>query len=528
MLSLLALGILAGAPAPASAEGIPIARFTCAAPGLTCSPCIVACVDPIGSVAIGVPVHFDGRVSSDDRSPPPGDPALLSFQWDFGDGRTALGAEVDHAFANADKYPVTLAVTDPDGMSDEKTLNIVVSRTAPSIASVASAGIVLGSGVLTDSATVSGRSNPLTATIGFHLYGPGDETCSAARVFASTGLPYPADGGPVSPEAYAPTRAGTYRWRAFYSGDANNLPVAGACGDPSETVVVARAVPSVASVASPDIVLGSGTLRDSATVTGRVSPLARATVDFRLYGPDDALCSGSPVYESLGVAYPARGGAVSSPAYTPSRAGTYRWIASYGGDANNERADGRCNDAGETVVVRGRLPAPPSATCAGKPATIVVTGGRRFVTGTPGRDVIVGGAGGETIDGRGGNDTICAGRGRDTIRGGAGDDRLLGEAGNDVLLGGAGNDDLRGGAGDDRTGGGNGRDRVDGGSGKDLLDEARLGGRGADRLFGGLDADRVRAIDRTADVIDCGFGRDRLEMDRRDRQTRCERIRRAR
>ncbi|HVF19079.1 MAG TPA: hypothetical protein VNA14_02420, partial [Mycobacteriales bacterium] len=52
--------------------------------------------------------------------------------------------------------------------------------------------------------------------------------------------------------------------------------------------VTGLATPTIATTASPDIVLGAGTLTDSATVSGRVNPLAGASVEFRLYGPNDA------------------------------------------------------------------------------------------------------------------------------------------------------------------------------------------------------------------------------------------------
>jgi LPXTG-motif cell wall-anchored protein len=42
---------------------------------------------------------------------------------------------------------------------------------------------------------------------------------------------------------------------------------------------------------------------------------------------------------------------VASGAFTPTVAGTYRWVASYSGDANNAAVSGFCGDAAETVVV---------------------------------------------------------------------------------------------------------------------------------------------------------------------------------
>lgn len=107
---------------------------------------------------------------------------------------------------------------------------------------------------------------------------------------------------------------------------------------------MARATPSIATSASPDIVLGAGQLSDQAIVNGRIEPPPGATVDLRLYGPDDADCGGPPAFEALDVAYPVAGGPVASGAFTPVRAGEYQWVAEYGGDANNGSAAGECAD----------------------------------------------------------------------------------------------------------------------------------------------------------------------------------------
>ena len=55
-------------------------------------------------------------------------------------------------------------------------------------------------------------------------------------------MPYPAGGGTVTSAAFAPSAAGTYRWTATYSGDANNMPVATACDAANSTTVVSPAV----------------------------------------------------------------------------------------------------------------------------------------------------------------------------------------------------------------------------------------------------------------------------------------------
>ena len=120
--------------------------------------------------------------------------------------------------------------------------------------------------------------------------------------------------------------------------------------DTSSGMTVQRAPVTLITSASGDVGLGAGTLLDSATVNGRVNPVDGATIDFRLYGPDDAACSRAPVFTSL-VPYPAAGGTVSSAPFTPATGGSYRWSASYSGDANNLPVSASCASA--TVVGPG-------------------------------------------------------------------------------------------------------------------------------------------------------------------------------
>ena len=225
-------------------------------------------------------------------------------------------------------------------------------QAAPTIATRASGNINLGGGQVTDTATVSGRVNPVAgATVAFNLYAPGDATCSATPIFTST---VAIDlGGTATSGGFTPTAAGTYRWRASYSGDANNAPVAGACNDANESVVVNPTNPTIATVASSNVGIG-GQISDVATVSGRVNPVAGATVAFNLYPPGDPACAGPAVFTSTVAINP--DGTATSAAFTPTAAGTYRWIASYSGDVNNNKVSGACNDANETVTVNPANP----------------------------------------------------------------------------------------------------------------------------------------------------------------------------
>jgi PKD repeat protein len=130
--------VLAGAAMPeraGAAAGPPIARFTCAASGLVCDPCPEHCTSPKGMVGPGVVVRFDGRPSSDDRDPSAAG-TVVAWEWAFGDGATATGAQVEHAFVHPGTYPVTLKAIDDDNQVDTKIMSIVVAALPTSMAAL--------------------------------------------------------------------------------------------------------------------------------------------------------------------------------------------------------------------------------------------------------------------------------------------------------------------------------------------------------------------------------------------------------
>jgi len=60
-------------------------------------------------------IHFDGSESHDP------DGTIVSYSWDFGDGNTATGVEVDHAYEDDGVYTVTLTVIDDDDATGSAT-----------------------------------------------------------------------------------------------------------------------------------------------------------------------------------------------------------------------------------------------------------------------------------------------------------------------------------------------------------------------------------------------------------------------
>lgn len=170
----------------------------------------------------------------------------------------------------------------------------------------------------------------------------------------------------------------------------------------SSGTTVLRATPSIATTASATITLG-GQLIDSIVVSGLVNPQPGATVDSRLYGPDDATCSGAPVFESV-VGYPVSGGPLTTAAFTPTRAGVYRWVAAYSGDVNNAPVSGTCNDTSESVTVSPAAPSITtttvvSVTIGGQLTDVAIVSGR--VNPQPGATV--------TMRAYGPDDSICSG-----------------------------------------------------------------------------------------------------------------------
>lgn len=74
-------------------------------------------------------VQFDGSASYDSNLP------LVAYEWDFGDGQTAIGVQTEHTFESAAAVPkyyeVTLTVTDSLGASGTETMVISLNNTPP-------------------------------------------------------------------------------------------------------------------------------------------------------------------------------------------------------------------------------------------------------------------------------------------------------------------------------------------------------------------------------------------------------------
>ena len=112
---------------------------------------------------------------------------------------------------------------------------------------------------------------------------------------------------------------------------------------------------NISTTASPSADVGQP-IFDTATLGGS-GPSRPGRSPSRLFGPNNATCTGTPAFTST---KPVNGtGTYTSDASSRPPPGTYEFVATYSGDANNAAAGPTpCNDPAEAVVV---LPRPQIA-----------------------------------------------------------------------------------------------------------------------------------------------------------------------
>lgn len=85
----------------------------------------LAAISSVGILQAGVPLKLNALASFDPRSPQ----STLKAHWDFGDGVQVDGLTVQHVYANAGTYPLTLTVQDANG-SRQVSKKLVVTTNA--------------------------------------------------------------------------------------------------------------------------------------------------------------------------------------------------------------------------------------------------------------------------------------------------------------------------------------------------------------------------------------------------------------
>ncbi len=203
---------------------------------------------PSDPTCAGVPVFTDTK------------PLIINVDSTSGSAQSASFTPVDAGtYRWVATYDGNVDNASVSGVCGDVTETSLIAQATPDIETVASPDAALGAGQLSDTATVSGRVNPVGAqTVTFELFGPSDSECEGAPVFSST---VALVGDVATSEAYVPVDVGVHRWIASYDGDANNEAVSGGCGDLGETSEVTQAIPEIVTVASDGVALGAGCCR---------------------------------------------------------------------------------------------------------------------------------------------------------------------------------------------------------------------------------------------------------------------------
>jgi hypothetical protein len=179
-----------------------------------------------------------------------------------------------------------------------------------------------------DSATLTGATSDAGGTVAYTVYS--DSSCSqnpqdAGTVTVTNGVV--PNSNPITFNS-----AGDFYWQAHYSGDAKNDGATSVCTD--EHLVVNKNQPSISTAQNllPN---------DDATLSGLTSN-AGGKVTFSLYSPDDATCSGDPAYtQTVDVSGNGKY-STTNTTFLAGEEGTWRWLVTYSGDANNRGTTSAC------------------------------------------------------------------------------------------------------------------------------------------------------------------------------------------
>ena len=295
-----------------------------------------------GDASCGTTPPYEATVLVGDNGPysPPGfapGPGLyrwtVEYKGDSDNGTASLGCNASGQASAVGTIGVTLTASATGG-----TVGTAVAATA----------------TLQEGATPGGQ-------IVFKAFPPGDTNCSGAAAFSST--VNVAGNGSYRSAAFTPTRVGTFRWTAAYSGDPSHAPASVGCG--KATSAITQAKPSITGAVPQRIPVGTA-FRDAATLRGGFAP--GGAITFRIYGPIAAGCTGAAYVNTVAVH---GNGTVNSDPFVPLRTGRYSFAVSYSGDAENQAASEPCDSPAQVVQVVKRSPkVKPRAVLVGKQISI--------------------------------------------------------------------------------------------------------------------------------------------------------------
>jgi len=268
-----------------------------------------------------------------------------------------------------------------------------VSQLTPSIATTSSptgANVVPGTSV-TDTATLTGTGGTPTGTVTFFLCSPAQATASGcpsggSQIGSAVAL---VNGSATSAATTNTTTAGTYCWRAQYSGDAS-YGAGSHTNATSECFTVSMRDATISTQSSPSggSVAPGTSVSDTATLSG-VAGTPTGTVSFFLCAPAQVTGAGCPsgAGTQIGGAVTLVGGSATSASTTSAIAvGSYCWRVSYSGDSvynagSHTNTTSECFTVGLQSVTISTQSSPSTTVAPGSSAsdTATVSG----IVGTP-------------------------------------------------------------------------------------------------------------------------------------------------
>jgi len=317
-------------------------------------------------------------------------------------------------------------------------------------------------------------------------------------------------------------------------GDTRPTPPSTGAFEPG--VSLGQAGPTITASAGPIVVLGTGTpLTASATLVNGVNEAG--SLNFTLYHPT------GKVVDTETAAVHGDGTYTTPHGYLPTVAGTYQWVASYGGDAHNLGGSTAKGDTPEIAVNPGATVIGSSLYFAGgntnnqvniTPTGVSKTGSTGikvsgtlnsvslhnltysqgfttiYLIGFNGNDhirlyslltintVITEGNGNDQFQLGNGNNTITLGNGNDSIHAGNGNNVVVAGNGNDHVSVCNGDNNITLGSGDDNIQAGNGNNVIVAGGGTDNIQA----GNGDNLVVGGFGRYTIRAGNGNNILID--------------------------
>ena len=184
---------------------------------------------------------------------------------------------------------------------------------------------------LNDTAVLAGGFSP-TGTITFTLH-QGSTLVDTEMVAVTGNGTYTTPTGFTLPATGTVT--GTYQWDATYSGDTNN----GSVSDnnaANEQVTVTAADPTITTTPSPSTAMLGARLQDVADLAGGYH--ATGSITFMLYAPGVDPTVGPATYTETVTAANGNGTYQTTVGFVSNATGVWHWVATYGGDSNNNSA----------------------------------------------------------------------------------------------------------------------------------------------------------------------------------------------